>query len=332
MENRQPRTGEKGKRYQGYDVNKVMAQNSRHKRPWFWKVLGISLLITALIIGIAAGVAMRRRKQQTNYLSKINESNTVDALLDGHSNITVSQTYKGLKDMGDYTTVRFLKKSKKGTLFSYLKTEGFEEDYKEVLSGEKLYRYDGNFTYFYGLVGDDYDHLREEIESEILQLEGSESVEDQTESTDIMRVTLNYEVQAGDTYTKLYGFETGTTVKKVLTIDIENLIVTSDVETVNDEEIYVYTVTFDGDNKNPKFFRSLKGEKDTRLCTVYYDYGGSDEKKYEFKIPIDVYFDLLDHDDYTAYMEEECIIEFSTSQMQLQNPQTDMTLYMKKGE
>ena len=99
MENRQPRTGEKGKRYQGYDVNKVMAQNSRHKGPWFWKVLGISLLITALIIGVAAGIAMRRRKQQTNYLSKINESNTVDALLDGHSNITVSQTYKGLKDM-----------------------------------------------------------------------------------------------------------------------------------------------------------------------------------------------------------------------------------------
>ena len=83
---------------------------------------------------------------------------------------------------------------------------------------------------------------------------------------------------------------------------------------------------------DPKFFRSLKEEKETRVCTVYYDFGGSEEKKYEFKIPIDVYFDLLDHSDYTTYMEEECIIEFSKSQMQLQNPQTDMTLYMKKGE
>ena len=332
MENNKPKTGEKGKRYQGYDVNKVMVQNSRQKKPWFWKVLGISLLLTLLIIGITAGIAMRRRKQQTNYLSKINESNSVDILLDGHSNITVSKTYKGLKDMDDYTTTRFLKKSEKGTLFSYLKTEGLEEDYKEVLSGEKLYRYDGNYTYYYGLVGDDYDHLREDIESEILQLEGSESVEEQTESTDIMRVTLNYEVQAGDPYTKLYGFETGTTIKKVLTIDIENLIVTSDAESVNDEEIYVYTVTFDGENKNPKFFRSLKGAQDTRVCTVYYDFGGGDEKKYEFKVPVDVYFDLLSHDDYTTYMEEECLIEFSKSQMQLQNPQTDLTLYMKKGE
>ena len=332
MENRKPRTGEKGKRYQGYDMNKVMAQNSRQKRPWFWKVLGISLIITALIIGIATGVALRRRKQQTNYLSKINDSNTVDILLDGHSNVTVSQTYKGLKDADDYSTIRFLKKSKKGTLFSYLKTEGFEEDYKEVLWGEKLYRFDGNYTYYYGLVGDDYDQLRQGIESEVLQLEGSESVEEQTESTDIMRVTLEYEVQAGDSYTKLYGFETGTPVKKVLTIDIESLIVTSDVETVNDEEIYVYTVTFDGDNKNPKFFRDLKDIKDTRVCAVYYDYGGSEEEKYEFKIPIDVYFDLLDHDDFTTYMEEECIIEFTNSQMQLQNPQTDLTLYMKKGE
>ncbi|MBR5046974.1 MAG: hypothetical protein IKX76_01935, partial [Eubacterium sp.] len=118
MDNKQPRSGEKGKRYQGYDVDKVMIQNSRQKGPWFWKVLGISLLLTALIITVAAGVAMRRRKQQANYLSKINESNSVDILLDGHSNMTISHTYSGLKDTDDYTTTRFLKKSKKGTLFS----------------------------------------------------------------------------------------------------------------------------------------------------------------------------------------------------------------------
>lgn len=332
MGNTRSNPGEKTKRYQGYDVNKVMANNSRHKRPWFWKVLGISLILSLVIITTVCLIAMRQRKQRTNYLSKLNKANTLDLLLEDHSNITITRSYKGLKDKDDYSTTRFLKKNEKGTLFSYLKTDGYDQDYKEVLSGQKLYRFDGNFTYFYGLVGDDLELLHQDIESEIFQVDGSESVKEQTESSDLMKSVLNYEVQAGDPYTKLYGFETGTVIQKVLTIDIENLIVTSDVESVNDEEIYHYTVTFDGDNKNPKFYRAVKEKDDKRSCTVYYNYDQDKEKKYEFSIPYDVYFTLLDHKDYTVYMDEDCMIEFTTTQMQLQNPESDMELYMKKGE
>ena len=331
-ENTRPRSGEKTKRYQGYDVNRVMAQNSRHKKPWFWKILGLSLILTFLIIGIICAVALRRRKQQTNYLSKINESNTLDTILEDHSNATVTLAYTGLKDGNDHSTIRFLKKSKKGTLFSYLKTEGFEQDYKEVLTGEKLYRFDGNFTYFYGLVGDDFDRLMADIEAEVFQVDGSESVKDQTESSNLMKATLEYEVQAGDPYTKLYGFQTGTVIQKVLTIEKDSLIVTSDVETANDQEIYHYTVTFDGDNKNPKFYRAVKEMKTSRKCAVTYNVGEDDEEKYEYTFPQDIYFTLLDHDDYKVYMDENCTIEFTNTQMQLQNPESDMDLYMKKGE
>ena len=330
MDKNQNRSGDKSKRYQGYDVNKAVVQNSRRRQPWFWKVLGLSLIFTAIIIAGVCVFALHQKKQQTDYLSKINESNSVDILLDDHSNVTITQSYYNLKDENDYTATRFMKE-KNDSLYSYLKTEGLDSDYKEVLTGTDLYRYDGSFTYYYGFVADDYDNFLADIQAEVLQLDGTETVEDQTESSDIMKVTLTYAVQAGDRYTKLYGYETGTEIQKVLTIDKETLIVTSDVETVNDEEIYTYAVTFDGDNKNPKFYRQLKKKTHTRTCKVYYDFGGDSEECSSYTIPVDTYFTLLDHEGYTVYMDEDCTTEFTTSQMQIQNPYSDLTLYMKKG-
>lgn len=332
MDHTQSGSDTEKKQYRGYDVNRAVAQSRNKKKPWFWKVLGLSLLITFLVLAIAVAFALHRKKQQTNYLSKLNDANSIDLLLEDNSNITITKAYHNLKNQDDYTLTRFLKESEKGNLFSYLKTEGLEEDYKEVLSGKNLYRFDGNFTYYYGFVADDFEKCVADIKDEVLQLEGSETVDEQTESTDIMKVTLNYNVQPGDLYTKIYGLETGTKVKKVLTVAKESLLVTSDVETVDDKEIYSYTVTFNGENKNPVFYRELKEKSTMRNCKIYYDYEGEYEEEHEYTIPVDTYFTLLEHEDYTTYMDQDCTTEFTTSQMQFQNPYTDLTLYMKKGE
>ncbi len=333
MDKRQSRKPEEKKRYQGYDVKKTVSKQRRRKQPWFWKILGLSLVITMVIILITCAVALRRKKSQTNYLSKINGSNTLELLLEDHSNVTIAQSYTGLKDENDYKETRFLRQTIDGSsIFSYLKTEGLDVDYKEVLTGDRLFRYDGSFTYFYGLVGDDYEKVSADVTDDVLQLEGSENVQEQSESSDRIKVTLTYDVQAGDKYTSLYGFETGTKVQKVLVIDKESLIVLSDIETVNGKDCYSYAVTFDGENKVPKFYRDVKAKVTNRECTVYYDYQGDKEEKSTFTIPVDTYFTLLDHEGYKVYMDKDCVTEFTTSQMQIQNPYNDLTLYMKKDE
>ncbi len=331
MDKRQSSKPVEKKRYQGYDVKKTVSKQKSRKKPWFWKVLGISLLITLVIILITCAVALRRKKSQTDYLSKINGSNSLELLLEDHSNVTITQSYTGLKDENDYKETRFLRETIDGeSIFSYLKTEGLDVDYKEVLTGERLFRYDGSFTYFYGFVNDDYDTFFADVTADILQLDGSETVVEQTESTDRIKVTLTYNVQAGDKYTELYGFETGTEVQKVLVIDKDTLIVLSDIETVDGEDCYSYAVTFDGENKVPKFYREAKAKETNREITVYYDYQGDNEEKYSYTIPVDTYFTLLDHEGYTVYMDEDCLTEFTNSQMQIQNPYSDLTLYMKK--
>lgn len=319
-----------GKRYQGYDMDKVIVQNRTRKKGWFWQILGISLVLSVIIIGISCVVALHQKKKQTDYMSKINDSNSLELLLDDHSNVTITQSFTGLKDENDYKKVRFLRETKQGGLYSYLKTEGLMNDFKELISDENYYRNDGNFTYYFGMVGDDYENVLNEINKEVIQLVGTEAIVDQVESSDRMKVTLNYEVQAGDGYTKAYGFKTGTIIQKVLTIDKESLLVMSDVETVNEEEIYVYTVTFDGENKMPQFYKNAKAKKTKRNCTVFYDYQGENEQEYTFTIPVDTYFTLLNHDGYRLFMEEACLTEFNNSQMQLQNPYSDLTLYLKK--
>ena len=38
------------KKYKGYELDKTSSHRRNQNRPWFWKVLGISLLLTAFII------------------------------------------------------------------------------------------------------------------------------------------------------------------------------------------------------------------------------------------------------------------------------------------
>lgn len=321
----------KGKRYQGYDLEKTQKSRSGRKKPWFWKVLGISLCLTALIIVIGCAYVFRSNKKMTDYISKINDANTMEKLLEGHDNITITCDYSNLAEGEDYKTTRFVQMTEDGDYYSYFKKEGSEEDYKEVISDKTLYRYDEKFVQNFGLIGSDYEDVCvADIEGNVFQAAGTEKINDQKESGNFIKIDATYEVKDGDMYTSLFGFDVGTQIDKSITMDKDTLIVTAETESCNGEEFYSYTVGFDGEEKIPQFFKDLKKTKETRKCYVYYDYDGENEKKYTFDVLTDVYFNLLDHDGYKVYTDKEGIKEFTDYQMQVQNPEGSTTLYMIK--
>lgn len=321
----------KRKRYQGYDVDKMRNKRAGRHKPWFWKVLGISLILTILLILAAFGYIFRSNKKMMAYLSQINEANTVEKLLDGHKNITITTSYSHLSEGDDYKTTRFLKKDKDGEYYSYLKTEGLEKDYKEVIADGEMYRYDERFAYCFGLLGEeDQNQCLEEIKDAVFQASEEEKIDNQKESGHFIKVEALYEVSEGDDYNTTYDFQAGEQVVQTLTLDKETLIVLTAVETCGGEEFYSYTVEFDGENKIPQFYKDVKDLTKDRLCTVYYDYEGKNEKKYTFKLSSDVYFNLLPHKGYKAYTDEDCEKEFTDYQVEVQNPETDLTLYVKK--
>lgn len=321
----------KGKRYQGYDLEKTLEKRSR--RPWFWKILGISLLLTAVIILAVWGFVFRNNQKMTNYISEINNANTMESLLDDHENVLITVNYSHLANEDDYKTTRFVRKTNNEDYYSYYKTEGMEDDYKEVIRNKQLYRYDGNFVYYYGLLGDDYENVCvSEIEGEVFQADDGLKITSEQESGDFLKIEATYDVSEGDAYATRYGFNVGDQIVQTLTVDKDTKVVLTAVETCNGEEFYSYTVEFDGENKNPEFYQNIKDKDADRECTVYYDYEGKDEKTYTFDIPSGIYFNVLSHDGYTVYSDEDCENEFTEYQMQVQNPETDLTLYVKQNE
>ena len=60
------------------------------------------------------------------------------------------------------------------------------------------------------------------------------------------------------------------------------------------------------------------------------DYGTEDSKLYTFDVPYDVYFTVLDQEGYQCYTDAECTKEFSEYQVQVQNPERSVILYLKK--
>lgn len=321
----------KGKRYQGYDVEKTVNKRSGRKKPWFWKVLGISLILTAVIVAGACTCLFLSNKKMTDYISQINGANTMSALLEDHENVRITCTYSHLTEGQDYTTTRLVKTGKKGEYYSYLKKEGSEEDYKEVIDNQKMYRYDEKFVHFYGLVGTDYEDVCvADIEGNVYQASGTEKIDTQKENGNVIKIRAVYDVKDGDEYTKIYGFHAGDKIEKTLTLDKSTMFVMSASESNNDEEFYSYTVEFNVEEKVPQFYKDLKKVKDTRKCYVYYDYDGDQQEKYSFELPYDVYFALLDHEGYKVYMNKECTTEFSDYQRDMQNPEGTLTLYMKK--
>ena len=77
------------------------------------------------------------------------------------------------------------------------------------------------------------------------------------------------------------------------------------------------------------FYKDLKKEKEKRVCTVYSDYDGEKNQEYTFNLPIDLYFTVLDHDGYKVYEDEDGTKEFTHYQMEVQNPDSDLSLYIK---
>ena len=110
-------------------------------------------------------------------------------------------------------------------------------------------------------------------------------------------------------------------------MDKKTQIITSVEEKCGDEVFYGYNVEFDGQKKVPVFYQKL--EKEKRVCTVYSDYNGENNQEYTYSIPVDVYFTVLDHEGYKVYEDENGNKEFTEYQMQIQNPETDLSLYVK---
>ncbi len=318
------------RRYKGYDLDARDEYQKRKNQPWFWKILGISLLLTVVIIAIIIFCLLHRSKKNAKYMENINASNTMDALLKNHSTVTLTCSYAHLKEGSDYTTVRQVSKDKKGNYYSYFKKEGSDSDYKEVIKDKALYQNNGKYTTYYGLIGDDYKNTCvSEIEGSVYQGNRKDQVKNEKEHDDVVTIQTSYEVQKGDSYQTTYGFSTGDSIEKTIIMDKKTQIITSVEEKYDEEVFYSYTVEFDGEEKVPKFFKALEKEKETRKCTIYSDYNGDDNKKYTFTIPIDLYFDVLDHDGYQVFEDEDLQKEFTQYQMEIQNPETDLELYVK---
>lgn len=320
-----PRTG---RRYQGYDVDKLAKKHSKKKKGWFWKVLLISLILSIIIIIAACVVFLYKNRQKTDYLEDVNQSNTLDALLQDEENIQVTSTYTRTSDGSDYTAIRFVKVQEDGNYYSYYKTEGLDDDYKEVMANEEVYRNDGNYTYYYGIIGSEYSNLMTKMEEELFQLSSDEKIESQTEKGNLIMIQTTYEVETGDKYTTDFDFSAGDVIVRNITMDKDTKRVVSETESFEDEEFYTYNVEFGVEDKVPNFYSKLKKAKTSRKCMVYFDYGGSDEKLYTFDVPSDVYFTLFDHEKYTVYMDPNKEKEFTEFEMQSQNPESLLTLYM----
>lgn len=321
-----------GRRYQGYDMGKVAKKHNKKRKGWFWKVLLISLILSIIIIVAACGVLLYKNRQKTDYLADVNQSNTLDALLEGQSNIQVTSTYTRTNDGNDYTAVRLIKTQEDGNYYSYYKTEGLEKDYKEVMADEEVYRNDGNYTYYYGIIGSEYSNLMSEMEKEFFQLSDDEKIDSQTENGDRILIQSSYEVQAGDKYTEVFNFSAGDVIVRNITMDADTKRVVSETESFNEEEFYTYNVEFDVEDKTPNFYSKARKKKKSRKCMVYFDYGKDDEKIYTFDVPCDIYFTLFDHEEYTVYMDPDKEREFTEFEMQSQNPESLLTLYMVKAE
>jgi len=321
----------KKKRYQGYDVEKITNRRHKANRPWFWKVLGVSLILSLMIVTAACVYFIIGDRQKTDYLTGINEANTMDALLEGHKNVTITQSFSHLADEKDYTSTRLVTRTKSGEYYSYLKKEQDEELNKEVVRDKKMYRYDESFPRFVALVGDNYEKICvPEIEGCVYQNDGSESIDDEKEKGDFINIKASCTVQEGDKYNVKYGFEPGSKIEKNIIMDRETSIVTSETEKCNDEEFYSYLVEYDGETKVPKFFVKIRKKEKTRECMIYMDYGSEDSKLYTYDVPNDVYFTVMDQEGYKCYTDAECTREFSEYQVQVQNPEGSVTLYLKK--
>lgn len=328
-----PREGGDRQRYEGYHVDRKTVKKRQRRKPWFWKILGISLLITAVVLVGMSFFLLHKDRENARAIEEINRANTMEALLEGHKNVNIIRSYAHLVTGSPYTVTRQVRELKNGELFSYLKQEDSDEDYKEVIDDGELFRNMDGFSYYYGLIGDDYKSVcLTEIEDSVFQGDSEDTVETSKEREETTTMKLTHEIKDGEEYVTVYGFEPGQVVEKVLTLNNDTNLVVSAEERVEDEVFSSYSVEFDKKDKVPNFYKKIKKKDSKRTVKVYSDYNGEDGKEYKFTFPTDIYFKLLDHKGYKAFTDEEGTQEFSEFQIQTQNPESDLTLYVKPEE
>ncbi len=314
--------------YQGYDAQETIEK--RYRRPWFWKVLGISLVITVIIIGGVLGALFMRNHKTVAQVNDINTANTMETLLEGHDNVEMVCSYLNTDSGESYTTTRQFKMDD-DDYYAYLKIEGSSNDYKEVIDNQELYRYDGKFITSYGLIGSDYeDTVLPSVSDSIYQLPDNTTISSEKENGQYVKLKASCRVTDGDRYTQEFGLQAGDTVEITIAMNKDTSVITSVTESFDDEDIYTYIISFDAKERVPQFYKDMKKTTETRTCTVYHNYGSSKEKTYKFEIPQDTYFNLLDHEGYTVYADKACETEFTEYQMEIQNPEGALTLYVKK--
>ena len=323
---KQDKSSKKGK-YRGYDIERQAGNEM--DRPWFWKVLLISLLLTAVIVSGVCFTLMHRKHEETRSLEEINKANTLKDLMKDHDNVKIIRSYEHLAEGENYTATRQISIGEGGDYYCYYKVEGTTADYKEVVDHGEFYRNEGDFSYYYGLIGDDYEKkCLAPMEEDVFQLNTEDTLGDQNSSGSLMTIRLTYNVQGGDEYNTRYGFEAGTEITKKITCESDSRLITSVSESVEDEVFFSYLVEFDSELKIPRFYQKIKKLKTMRTCTVVSSYQSDKEQTYDYTFGIGTYFTVFDHDGYGIYQDKEGNIEYSKSNLQFQNPITDLTLYV----
>ena len=313
--------------YRGYDLDKKAAKKMERDKPWFWKVLLISLLLTGIVIGVACATLFHRDQMNTEAIQAVNSANIIEDMMHLHKNITITENYSHLVDGTDYTTTRQIR-AKNGNIFSYYKLDGTMEDYKEVIADQCLYRYDEKAAKYYALLGDDYMGLLVGLRHILYQCEINDTVENNKNHGNVTTMRLLYNVKDGDSYSTTYGFPAGSQIVKNITMESDTKFITNVEEKCGDEVFYSYTVEFDGKKITPQFYSRIMKTEDTRTCTVYSWVGDDNGKAYKFRVPYEVYFTVLERDGYKICLDEEGEEEFTDLRLATQNVEAPMTLYV----
>ncbi len=313
--------------YQGYELDKKAAKKMERNKPWFWKVLLISLLLTAIVVAVACASLFRRDQMNTEAIQAVNAANSMEDMLANHSNMTIVENYSHLEDGTDFKTTRQIR-PENGAIFAYYKVEGTMEDYKEVIADECLYRYDEKAVKYYALMGEDYFNLLSGLREKVYQCELNDTVETTKDRGDVTTMRLLYNVKDGDRYSTKYGFKAGSQIIKTITMESDTKYITSVEEKCADEVFYSYTVEFDGKKITPKFYANLKKIQERRTCTVYSWMKGDKGKAYKYQVPYEVYFTVEPREGYKVYMDEDGESEFTDLSLATQNVEAPITLYI----
>ncbi len=313
--------------YQGYELDHKAAKKLERNKPWFWKVLLISLLLTAIVIGVACASLFRRDQMNTEAIQAVNAANSMDDMMTKHGNMTIVENYSHLVDGTDFKTTRQIR-PENGSIFAYYKLEGTMEDYKEVIADECLYRYDEKAVKYYALMGEDYFNLLSKLREAVYQCEINDTVETTKDRGDVTTMRLLYNVKDGDRYSTKYGFKAGSQIIKTITMESDTKYITSVEEKCADEVFYSYTVEFDGKRITPKFYTNLKRIEGRRTCTVYSWLKDDNGKAYKYQVPYEVYFTMEPRAGYQIYLDEEGESEFTDLSLATQNVEAPITLYI----